>query len=477
MVHTDKHALLFRGLLGDLHTRASMEGLLERGLRASASTCYGRPEKIGAPLCSSRKTRPTLWVNSLVQWLDKVGQGLWRHGASDSPERILDLCNRLQMPLLDDSPSALSEAGLHSVLDLLRLSDVNTPEWNPEVFEDCAFLGPLQRTPVPSPIVSILLPGQCWSTENSFFPRSDGFVLEYLGQADDKACIRVWQADAPINVLSAQSYVTLPPHSFSRGGGTQHCYSFAELWSDPFPLKVILGGDLRRHGSICRQVISAHSFPPPSLPTVSHSAHPWLSSWVCENAQELRGCDMFTDGSCIAHPSFQAQLFEDSSPTSSGSVVMIDRNSGNHYGFMLHITQGEDAGLTSATSMELFSAAVACRIRKILYQTIPNGEPIHLFCDSQSTVNRVQNIGPHTLRHLIHKQQGALHFSLSRTSCRNLQTVHFMHTQSSGKGKATLRVHSEGTWKCLSTRSRFSHLCLTGISRLYAIHYSGRSTS
>ena len=353
-----------------------------------------------------------------------MNQGLWRHGISNSPESVSELCRRLHISLSDASSLALSEAGLNTVLDLLSLNGTGTLEWNELVLGDCTFLSPLRNTPLPPRLESVLLPGQCWSTENRLFPRSAGYVLEYLGCVGDEACVRIWMADTSISSASAHTFVTLPSHSFSRGGGTRHCYSYSDLWSDPTPFRVILGGDVQRQGAVCRQVISVHPFLPPSRSPTSSAAHPWLSSWVRENAQELRGCDIFTDGSCKTHSSYQAQLFNEPSHLTAGSVVMIEQNSGNNYGFMLHITDGEAAGLTSAAAMELFSATVACRIRKILYSTLPYGDSIHIFSDSQSTVNRVQASGSHALRHLIHKRQGALHYSLSRTAHRNLQTVH-----------------------------------------------------
>jgi hypothetical protein len=59
------------------------------------------------------------------------------------------------------------------------------------VLADCTFLSQLRTTPVPSPLESVLLPGQCWSTENRLYPRSAGYVFEYLGCVDDEACVRI----------------------------------------------------------------------------------------------------------------------------------------------------------------------------------------------------------------------------------------------------------------------------------------------
>ena len=176
--------------------------------------------------------------------------------------------------------------------------------WDPNVLRDCPCLRPLRTHPPPM-VDSVLWPGQCWATINPFFSRMDGYVLEFLGHAEDgKVYIRVWRSDTDITTLSALgSKVLLPSHSFARGAGTRHCLPFDDLWGDSSPLKITLGGDVHSSRGICRLLISVSPFPTPSCRSLKAVSHPWLSEWVLNNVHELRECDMFTDGACTRHSS------------------------------------------------------------------------------------------------------------------------------------------------------------------------------
>ena len=174
-------------------------------------------------------------------------------------------------------------------------------------------------------------------------------------------------------------------------------------------------------------MISVSTFPTPTPSTPTSTAHPWLSAWVEANAQELRACDIYTDGSCTPNTSLTSHILRESSTASSGSVVLIERGCSNNYGFMLHITEGAEAGITSAAAMELLSATTACTIRDILYKTIPREDMIHIFSDSRSTVHRLQDCDATSLRKLAHKRYGPLYYSLFRKARRNTATVHHVY--------------------------------------------------
>ena len=170
-----------------------MESMLDRGLRASFSQDFGRPEAIHPPVpWPNKREMPSLWVHSLVDWLSELGQNLWRHGVGGGPETIRSFTQRANIVLPEDSLLKLAEAGLHTVLDLLCQDASGVFRWDSNVFDDCPFLRQLGRLPIPGNVTSFLLPGQCWATENDLFPRSAGYVLEYLGQAGPDACVRVW---------------------------------------------------------------------------------------------------------------------------------------------------------------------------------------------------------------------------------------------------------------------------------------------
>jgi len=170
--------MMFRGLQGDLHTRAAMSGLLERGLRASSSSLFGSPEALGTPVsCSS------LWVNSLVEWLAESNQQIWRHGSSVTPSLILDTLRDHSLPFPPDAPIRLAEVGLATTTDLLTHLG-GSFVWDASVLMLFPFLRPLRDLPPPQ-APPVLLPGQCWSTANGLFPRTEGYVLEYLGQVAD----------------------------------------------------------------------------------------------------------------------------------------------------------------------------------------------------------------------------------------------------------------------------------------------------
>jgi hypothetical protein len=370
-----------------------------------------------------------LWVSSLVEWLVKIDQKVIRAGSiQDTPESIQALCARLSIPLPPDALAHFSEAGLVTVLDLLAWDPAGTFRWDVDVLLDCPCLRPLRLHPPPV-AKSVLWPGQCWATINPLFSRTDGYVLEFLGHAEDgEVYIRVWKSDLAITTRSTLgSKVLLPPHSFARGAGTRHCLPFAELWGDSAPLKITLGGDVHSSRGLHRLIISVSPFPAPSSDSRKAIAHPWLSEWVLNNAQELRECDMFTDGACTRHSSLASRLFNDDSSATSGSVVMIDRGSKNEHGFMLHITDGESAGVCSAPAMELLAAAAACTIRDILYKA-QHGQPIHIFSDSRGTVLRLQDCGRSALRRLVSKRNGALLYSLFRKRRGNIGTTHHVYS-------------------------------------------------
>ena len=211
----------------------------------------------------------------MVEWLVKIDQKVIRAGSiQDTPESIQALCARLSIPLPPDALAHFSEAGLVTVLDLLAWDPAGTFRWDANVLLDCPCLRPLRLHPPPV-AKSVLWPGQCWATINPLFSRTDGYVLEFLGHADDgEVYIRVWKSDLAITTRSTLgSKVLLPPHSFARGAGTRHCLPFAELWGDSAPLKITLGGDVHSSRGLHRLIISVSPFPAPSSDSRKAIAH------------------------------------------------------------------------------------------------------------------------------------------------------------------------------------------------------------
>jgi ribonuclease HI len=143
------------------------------------------------------------------------------------------------------------------------------------------------------------------------------------------------------------------------------------------------------------------------------------------NIDELRACDIFTDGSCCRHSTQAARVFGDSSTSTSGAIVLKERDNLQSYGFMIHITEGEKAGLHSAYAMELLAAAGASAVRHLLQHARP-GNPIHIYSDSLSAVQQLHASSRSLIRKLAHKRYGLLHTSLFRTRHHNVSTVHHL---------------------------------------------------
>ena len=133
-VHTDKIAMMHRGLLGDSSTNIAMEGLLERAIRARHenpspyATTLLPPQKRQA---DSEFVKPQplqfLWVNSLLDWLDMANLRLHKHGPNitGSPEEPVHsyFSRHIHTPFPLNGARHMAESGLHSISDLLR--------WNP----------------------------------------------------------------------------------------------------------------------------------------------------------------------------------------------------------------------------------------------------------------------------------------------------------------------------------------------------------
>ena len=214
------------------------------------------------------------------------------------------------------------------------------------------------------------------------------------------------------------------------GAGTQLQFPLPSLLSDPSPLKITLGGDVGTADGVHRDIISIARLPTPSLCSLRPPPLPRLREMLLANIDELRSCDIFTDGSCIRHSSQSARVFGDPSACTTGAIILKERGNNQAYGFMIHITEGEGAGLTSAYAMELLTAAGASAIRHLLHQA-RRGDPMHIYSDSMSAVQQLHASSRAFLRKVAHKRYGSLHTSIFRTRHHNLETVHhiFSHPE------------------------------------------------
>jgi hypothetical protein len=137
--HTDKLAMMHRGLLGDKSTNTAMEGLLERAIRAT----HGNPSSLATALTSPplrhpdmdfrrQQPRQSLWIHSLVEWLQLGNLQIYKHGATSAntaAESVPDFFSRLyRQTVLDTSqkvgytPSLISFNGTNSTRPALGIS-------------------------------------------------------------------------------------------------------------------------------------------------------------------------------------------------------------------------------------------------------------------------------------------------------------------------------------------------------------------
>jgi hypothetical protein len=103
---------------------------------------------------------------------------------------------------------------------------------------------------------------------------------------------------------------------------------------------------------------------------------------------------------------------------------------------MIHITEGEGVGLTSAYAMELLTAAGASAIRHLLHQA-RHGDPMHIYSDSMSAVQQLHASSRAFLRKTAHKRYGSLYTSIFRTRHHNQATVHKPSTINQPSGTKT----------------------------------------
>jgi len=250
--HMDKLAMMHRGLLSDESTNAAMEGLLERGIRA-AHCLPSTHQHILSPQSSTRPPadatfghkaapRSSIWIQSLLEWLQVGGMKLIRHGttATATPsEPILEYMKRLHLPTPSNGARQLHESALYTTTDLIRL-DPSTQMmiWNMDIIRDTYFLRPLLNYSPPQPTLIPLLPGQCWTTDNALFPASDGYIWEYIGQHGAHANIRLWRTDTM--AINGAARLISP----SQGGGTNVDVSLDELLQGA-AYKIVLSGDIK----------------------------------------------------------------------------------------------------------------------------------------------------------------------------------------------------------------------------------------
>lgn len=434
LVQQDKLAMLSRSLHGDCNTRASMIGMLERGVRASYSLPTIAQQRV--QLLSTRPPRDaefvkpapkqSLWVQSITEWLDISGNSLFCHGpqaANTSHETIIQYYASKQLPELPPNIARhLAESGLHTITDLIYLQHTTqTFEWNKDIFRDIPGLQPLLHTPAPQHLTIPLLQGQCWATDNPIYPASEGYVWEYIGQMahTEDVNIRVWKV--PDQGMRTIVRLCSP----SRSGGTDIICPLHTLLIGQAQ-KITLGGDVADGRGIYRTVLSRKLQKTPTLITTPRLPHPRLRAILTDNIHELRESDIFTDGSCIPHTSLISQILGKSSMHTTGAVVLKTAGSTEAIGTMIHVTAGQEAGITTIYGMELTMTALASTIRSILQES--PGPPCHIYCDNKAAVHGAHTCSRKTMRKVAHKRLGIVFEQLHRTRRNNICTVHHCYS-------------------------------------------------
>jgi hypothetical protein len=430
----DKLAMLNRALHGDCSTRASMIGMLERGLRATYSLPTAAKQQIQLPPTTrsmrdadfiKQASKQSLWTQSVSEWLAIDGRSLYRHGTSavGTPyESILQHYISKQLPDLPHNIARhLAESGLYTITDLVYLHHTTqTLQWNNDIFRDIPGIRPLLHTPAPQYSSIPLLPGQCWATDNPIYPASEGYVWEYLGQMahTENANIRLWK-------VPSHGPHTVRLCSPSRSGGTDTTCPLAMLLTGQTQ-KITLGGDAVDGRGVYRTVLSRKLHRTPTLSTLSPKPHPLLRTIITNNLQELRDSDIFTDGSCTPHTSLISHILGKPSMNTSGAVILKPTGSIDAIGTAIHVTNGQEAGITTIYGMELAMAAVATTIRSILYES--PGPPCHIYCDNKAAVHGAHSCTRKKMRKVAHQRLGILFEQLHRTRRDNISTVHHCYS-------------------------------------------------
>lgn len=435
-VHSDKLAMMHRGLLADHSTNTAMEGLLERGIRAghelpSIHATKLRPTKahpISDPdFCKGRSSQ-SIWVQSMLEWLQIGNLHVHKHGTistGTATEPVMEFLARhgILAPHTNGARQ-LAESGIHTVTDLLVWNDnLQSNEWNMDIIRDTTLLRPLLRLPSLHFDTVPLTAGQCWATQNALFPKSDGYIWEYIGLTDGKtANIRIWKTAAPL-LKGAEVRLDSP----SCGGGTQTAVNIADLLTGP-AYKVTLSGDISDRRGVKRTLLSirAQRTPTHSSSGNSQLSHPLLRALIGDNVQELRGSDIFTDGSCTQHTSLTQHLLGHTATATSGAVVLKVKSDDMDYGTIIHATNGHLAGVHTAYGMELVAATIATTMRSILHTT--PGPLMHIHSDSKASVHTAHSCTHRRVRKLASKRMGFLVHQLHRTRCDNISTIHHCYS-------------------------------------------------
>jgi hypothetical protein len=447
--HGDKIAMMHRGLLGDPSTNAAMEGLLERGARASngaLSTHKLTMQPINAKIqpdsdFRSGCTVQSLWVRSLLEWLHTGDLALHRHGSSSvgaPSEPIHEYLARHKLRDISvNGARHLAESGLSTVCDLLCENiTTGTFSWNMDILRDTPMLRTLLQTPPPQFPSTPLLPGQCWASSHPDFSAHEGYVWEYIGKTgstSDMANVRLWKSST---TLAQGAHMRLI--SPSCAGGTRHNTSFTALLSGPAQ-RIILSGDIADKKGVRRIILSARQHRLPDIFIAQQAAHPLLRSLIGDNLHELRHSDMFTDGSCTQHTSLLAHILGQASSATSGALVLTNRDTSIPYGTIVHATLGTAAGVRTAYGMELLMATVASTLRGILQES--PGPPIRIYSDSKSTVHAAHSCSSRRTRKLVHKRMGFLIQQLHRTRHDNMCTFTHCYSHPERRKKRDAYTH------------------------------------
>jgi hypothetical protein len=433
-VQQDKLAMLCRALYGDKSTKASMHSMLERGLRATHSLPTIAQQKLQSKSLTRSihdsdfvkpETKQSLWTQSLAEWLALDGRCLYRKGMNSSGtayETILQYYASKSLPELPHNIARhLAESGLYTITDLTYFQPTTqTMQWNKDIFRDIPGLRPLLHTPPPQHTEIPLLPGQCWATDNSLYPASEGYIWEYIGLMEhtEDANIRLWKASTTGLHIARLC-------SPSRSGGTDTICPISTLLTGQTQ-KITLGGDAVDGKGVYRTILSRKLHKTPTFSTPSSPTHPLLRNILTENIHELRESDIFTDGSCTPHTSLISNILGRPSMHTSGAVILKAKGCTETIGTAIHVTQGHDAGITTIYGMELMMAAVATTVRSILYET--PGPQCHIFSDNKAAVHGVHSCSRKTIRKVAHKRLGIIFEQLHRTRRDNISTVHHCYS-------------------------------------------------